>query len=384
MPTDYEIYKLRMTEFKDVKQDSDVARILAERFNMSSDGLRGTISRSKTLEHKLKLAKELRDVDPTNPSVITQRRIIQESIQDFNYKQSRLELLDRMAVGVFLSDKHNPYSRHDAWTLVAQILDDMPHVDYISVQNDWNDYHGWGRWEDKRPPKERVWSSDIAYCDRMEAHDYDILDTVAPDAMKVAIMGNHDRWLYEFYRQNVPQGSEAEIARRMEWMYDLGVKQFTRGFHENALHLSPNLVWVHGKWAAKRSTSNARNAVRKFTKDGVSSCVVFGHTHRSSIVEGRDIDINGIKVVNNPSLCRNTGLEFIDLGEAVNWTLGFTVCYFEPHTRKVRFDMIEFATLGNELVAHANGKVYSTELDNHQYDDTVERVHVRDYIVIPQ
>ncbi len=383
MPTDYEIYKIRVTEFADVENNADVARILAERYGMSVDGLRGTISRaSNNVNHKLRLSKELGDVDPINPSVKIQKRIIEQSISDFKDKQYDLEQQQRMGVGVFISDKHNPYCRHDSWNITTQILADMPHVDYISVQNDWNDNHGWGRWEDKRQPKDKDWSSDIAYSDRMEALDYDILDTVAPDATKVAIMGNHDKWVYDYYRTNVKQGSEAEIARRMDWLYGMGVLQFTRGFHENSLRLSPNLVWVHGLWAAKRSTSNARNAARKFTKHGIASCVVFGHTHRGSIVEGRDIDINGIQVVNNHSLSRNTNLEFISLGEANEWTLGITVCYFDPTSRKVHFDLIQYHEEEGHLVARANGKMYVVPIDKPEAEDTIERVHSRDTIII--
>lgn len=361
MPTDRQIFISRHTDYADVKRDADVAKYMAVKYDMSEDGLRGTISRSNTVANRLALTKALTNPQDVDPSVKTQKRIIEQSNKWFNAQQTWLETLLREAVGVFISDKHNPYSRHDAWELTIQILDDMPQVDYISVQNDWNDNRGYGRWDDTRSAREKVWSQDFEYSLRLELNDYATLKMVAPNAMLLAIMGNHDKWLYKYHRTQNPQGAEYEIASLMQKLHDAGVQQFTRGFHENALRLSEGLIWVHGLWSAKRSTSNARNAVRKFTKNGVASSVVFGHTHRGSITDGRDIDINGITIVNNHSLCRNTDIEFIQLGTANDWTLGMTVCYFSPESRDTRFDLIQFHERGSELVAHYNGKRYTTE-----------------------
>ena len=171
-------------------------------------------------------------------------------------------------------------------------------------------------------------------------------------------MGNHDRWLYDAYRAKIPEASEQIIAKRMEWLYNLGVLQFTRGYHEAPLRLSPNLVWVHGKWAAKLATTNARNVARYFTEDGVASCVVFGHTHRGSIVDGSQIGINGIKIINNHSLRKADNVEFMALGSAPDWSLGITICYFRPNSRFIHFDSVQYLEDNDKLFAVVNGKRY--------------------------
>ena len=237
-------------------------------------------------------------------------------------------------------------------------------MDVISVQNDWNDNKGWSlRWVDGRRARDRIWTEDIEYQDRLEKHDLETLRMVAPDAAFVAIMGNHDKWMYDSYRSKIPEASEQIIANRMKWHYDLGVLQFTRGYHEAPLRLSPNLVWVHGKWAAMLATTNARNVAKYFTEDGIASCVVFGHTHRGSVVDGSQIGINGIKIVNNHGLRKYQNVEFMALGMAPDWSLGITICYFRPDTRFVHFDSVQYFEDSDSLYAVVNGTRYEVDLD---------------------
>ena len=85
----------------------------------------------------------------------------------------------------------------------------------------------------------------------------------------------------------------------MQWLYDLGVLQFTRGFHEAPLKAFAESSMGSRQMASRLATTNARNAVRQFTQDGIASCIVYGHTHRGSVVDGNQIGVNGIKIVNN-------------------------------------------------------------------------------------
>ena len=114
MPSSFEIYKIRYTEFADVPRNADVAKQLARRWGMSEDGLRGTLSKIDTIENKVKLSKYLIDADPVDPSISQQREIIKDSKQKFKDCQTIWASYDRPTVGVFLSDKHSPYHRHDA------------------------------------------------------------------------------------------------------------------------------------------------------------------------------------------------------------------------------------------------------------------------------
>lgn len=354
MVTDAELYILRHTEYRDA---SNAYSILASKFALSPDSVRGRISRADTRSNQLEVAKWLaNNTRKVDPSVKRQEDVITAS-------QYMFELAQKTAkTGLFISDKHNPNGRWDAWDLTLQIMEDTK-PDYISAQNDWNDNTGYGRWEDQRSGKDRLWTDDIAYMRSLEEQDYNMIRSASPNSVMLAVMGNHDYWWYNHKRTQSPQDAEAIIADYMEWLYRQGVLQFTRGFHENAIHLSPALVWVHGKWASKSAVSNARNAVRAFTKDGVAKSVVYGHTHRPAEVDGREFDINGIKAINSGSLCRNTGVDYMAFGEAPAWALGITRCWFNPTSRDHHLELVAFRPEGNYLVARTNGKTYSTKLE---------------------
>ena len=181
MPSAFQLYRIRNTEFKDVSSNAEVARQLAMRFGMSESGLRGTLTKIDTIENKIKLSRCLIDTDPIDPSVANQREIVSMSESLFGDMQAIWSTYDRPTVGVFISDKHSPYHRHDAWELTIKIIDDLPHVDVVSVQNDWADYRGWSlRWVDGRRARDRIWSDDIEYQDRLEEHDYETIRMACP------------------------------------------------------------------------------------------------------------------------------------------------------------------------------------------------------------
>ena len=365
MPTGWELFVLRNTEFADVKKDADVARVIASRYGLKDNGVRGSLSKANTIENHVKLSKLLSSPDIEDPSVKQQKSIIQQSWNDFNSYQSELDNKDRLSVGVFISDKHNPDCRWDAWKLFLDIINDMPHVDYISFQNDWSDLKSWAlKFSDERRSKEKIWDDDMAYLDRLEQSDIRAMQRAAPNAKFLAVMGNHCKRYYDYLRHHVPQASEYNIGNRMQWLYDMGVLQFSRGYHMNWIKLSESLVWLHGFRASQLATTNARNTISKFVKEGIASNVVFGHTHRPSVTEGHSIGYNGVVAINSPCMCHNDNIEYVKLGFEGNWRLGFTVCYFKPSSRVFKYDLIMFDEIGDELVAEYRGKYYSVKLEN--------------------
>lgn len=359
MPSDLELLIERNTLYADIPVDSQVANLLAEKYGLSRDSIRGRLSSAgNRLDYRLALAKYLRDSYTPDLSIERQKAIIADStaVYESLQKQDKPEY-----TAVFISDKHNPYYREDAWELTCTILDDMPDVDYITVQNDWNDNRGFGRWDDNTRGAERVFTDDIAHTRNMEANDYRTLKTVQPSATMLALMGNHDKWWYNNKRITSPQDAEKTILDYMEWLQDFGILQFSRGLHENVIRLSPALVFAHGKWASKSPIANARNAVKAFTDRGMSSSVIMGHTHRISIVEGHSIGIPGIRVINNGCLCTNEA-EYLPYGKSNTWGMGITVCHFNPKDRDVDIYPIRYETLRGELVARYNGQRYSVSL----------------------
>ena len=115
---------------------------------------------------------------------------------------------------------------------------------------------------------------------------------------------------------------------------------------------------LHGFATSKLPTTNARNTLSKFVADGVASNVVFGHTHRPSTTEGSSVGLNGVQSINSPCLRTCTDIDWIGLGFAEQWRLGFVVCYFKPNSRYFRHDMIIFEERGSKLVAYHNNKEY--------------------------
>lgn len=364
MLSNRELFILRHTDFYHIREDEKAAIAIAKHLNTNVKTISDNLKHANTLENKLQLGNLLSKSSITDLSINHQLEIVKESEERFLEQQAILCTLDREAVGIFISDKHNPYHRPDAWELTVQIINSLPFVDYISVQNDWNDNHGWGQWADQRNHRDKSWSSDIQNSDRLEEADYNLLLDITENAVLLAIMGNHDKWIYNFYRQSIPLSAEDIIAKRMQWLLNIGVLQFSRGLHENWIQLAPDLIWLHGKYAAKLATTNARNLIAKFTKKGFTPNIVFGHTHRGSIVNGHQIGIQGVKIVNNHSLRKNENLEFIPLGYEPNWTLGITICYFKPYLCSTRIELIDYIEDQNTLYAYVNGQRFEVDLCN--------------------
>lgn len=359
MPTTKALFIERHTLYADIEKDADAAKLLAEKYNLTPHGVRGRLSSGNTIENRLLLSTYLRDNYTPDKSIKKQKSIIDDSTVIFKELQQTNK---PEFIGVFISDKHNPDYREDAWELVCTILDDMPDVDYITVQNDWNHNEGYGRWEDTRRPKDKIWSSDAVNMREMEKNDYNTLKIVQPNSTLLALLGNHDKWWYNNQRTNNPQDAENNIAVYMEWLYnEFGILQFTRGLHENSIRLSPGLVWAHGKWASQSPIANAKKAVKQFTMSGVASSIVIGHTHRPSTVEGHSIGLPGIRIINNGCLCHNN-VEYLAYGKTNTWGLGMTVCYFHPTTRHTELIEIRFNPVGNNLVGRFNGKKYTVKL----------------------
>ena len=342
-----------------------VARILSPKYGMSVDAVRKCLARSNTVENRLWLSEQMATPQDTSPGVRRQKEVISESEQTFKANQSRLSALNQGSSALFISDRHIPLHRKDAWELTLQIMEDIPNLEYVSALNDWSDLKGWSlKWDDSRPSYERIWSDDVQYADSMEMNDYQTILLSNPGVKLLGLMGNHDMWRYKKYRAQLPQSAERDIATHMETLLDIGVLQFSRGRQENVIQLSPGLTWLHGIFAAKTSVSNARNTMAMLVEQGrPPSNVVFGHTHRASITHGHQIGYKSIKVVNSPSLCKNTGFDYLRLGKSNTWTLGVTVSTFHPQKWYTHIELVEYEEERGKLITHYNGKSYSVPID---------------------
>lgn len=363
MPTDYELFKLRHTEFKDVQTGGQVADYLAVRFGLSADSIRGRLSTANTLENRLRLADDIGNSGYESSSIARQRDVIKKSQDHFTANQYLHKREDEL-IGVFISDKHNPNFRRDAWELTLKIINDIPEVHYISVGNDWNDNTGYSlRWQDERRGKDRLFSDDVENLRNLERVDYETLKYLHKDAVLLHIMGNHDKWWYKYQRTNNAQDAEKVIADYMSWLLDLQVLQFSRGYYQNGVRLSEGLVWTHGEYASVNPVTNGKKTVADYTVDGIAANVVYGHTHRPATIPGYAFNMPGVVARNNGCLCKLDDVSYMTKGYSSSWGLGITVCRFNLNDRFTLIEGIDYHEHRGKLFAMYNGSRYEVTLN---------------------
>ena len=309
-----------------------------------------------------------------NSSIDQQKNIVEASKEKFNIQQKKYIKSGKVVTGVFVSDLHIPDHHVDAWKLTKKILSAInPPRGYVTVQNDWNDLPSWSqRFSDDRPVSEKLNQSEISVIMENEFSMIDELLECVPRLTPIQVLGNHDIRLYKKPRASFPDASELIISNYMSSLWDKGVLQFSRGYNQPHVKLAKDLIWHHGLSAAKSPLSVARNHVSFFMEDGIACNIVHGHTHRPSVVEGRSIGYNGVKVVNAPSLCNNKNVSYLTTGHAPDWGLGISICEFYPNKRRSMIDNIVYYIQDGEMCANWRGDRFTVpvthdfeEEDNH-------------------
>lgn len=357
MPSDYELYSSWKLTYPEMSK-GQVAPILASLFNLSEDSVRGRLSRATTPENIVKVSKILQEPKNVDRSVRRQLEVIEQSQQTWDKLQQTWEKQSKPVVGYFVSDLHRgaPF-RDDYWELTLDILAQEPRVDVISVFNDWQDNEGWGRWDDPRPAREKIWSEDVDYCFKLEDYDYKSLVDLT-GATLLGINGNHDLWIYSHWRNNSPQSAELHVANRMEEHLNNGVLQFDRMIYQNAIHMSKGLVWEHGTSAAKRVTSRARATLPKYMQNGRAKSVCVGHSHKPALMNGREIDYHGVWFANAGTYYRADSVSYSRTGASYGWGGGIIRCEFKPEEYRTNLSLIEFVdTDDGHVEATHNGSV---------------------------
>lgn len=356
MPTDLELFVTAKTKYANLP-NARAAEQLAHEYDLSVTSVRGRLSRADTPYSRTQVLKAFTQprLDDNDPSVQRQLDVIEKSEQD--YKERRPD----WSLGIFVSDLHAPYTRWDALELVFQIVEDLQ-PDVISAQNDGLDNAGYGRWDDDRTARGQLWGSDVARQRRFEEYYYGSLTSLSGGADLVQVLGNHDRWYYDYMRKHAKQDAERILADYMEFLYELGVQQFTRGYQENAVRLSPNLIWWHGQFVSANSHSNAKNTIRQFVEDGVASSAVVGHSHRPTKIAGFEVGYNGVNFYNSGCISRTEHVPYLRR-DPRGWGLGIVVNLFDQNSRYEEGTLVNFHEKGKVLEASYKGKVYRVPLD---------------------
>lgn len=349
-----------MTTDKDLRRlavDGHTPQTIAKMFGFSEDSVRGRISRT-SLHDRVELAHELADRQPlVNAGLERQKALIRRHDGVFQYQQDQVKARGSMATAVFVSDLHLPYTNWAALNLTLEIIKEIQ-PDYISAMNDLFDFEGYGRWADTRSPAAMLWSDDILNGLKVASEIHAAYKRAAPEAMLLAVQGNHDNWMYNHIRTESRNGfTEHNIADFMETLEAQGVVQFVNGSnkHENIIQLSPGLKWVHGVSAAAFPSTVAKATLELCSDEGIFYNVTSGHTHRSA-----ETLLLGVRHWNSGALCTQDPSY---MKHKPHWTTAVVINRFDPNSRYTEGNIVEYKERGGNLVARYDGVDFDVRLE---------------------
>lgn len=356
---DTELYILRHTNYAHLS-DSEAAENIANDKGYTYSGVRGQLSRARhNNAAKAALMKVLTQQAPTLPiSVKRQLNIIAESEAVFEAWSKENE----PRRGVFISDMHAPYNRIDAYQLALEIMQYwQPHA--ITALNDGLENKGYGRHEDNEAVFQMLWRGDFANARAVQSAQHrDFKSTLTANGKLLGLLGNHDRWIFDFWRANDPQTAEKKIADYLEELYYKdNVLIFSRGIYENHIHLSSGLVFTHGLTTAKNPLSRAKTVLSYFMENGVAKSVVQGHVHDAFVVEGARVGMRGVTFVQNGML-RNTDVDWMHR-DMRDWRMTITLVEYNPQEWAHKVHLLPFEVERDMLVARFRGLEWAVKLD---------------------
>ena len=327
---------------------------IAAKYELDPDSVRGRISRV-SLADRMRLMEDIATKAPLeNTFLAKQREIIARSEAEFESRQETLQIYDGEApyTAVFVSDLHLPYTDWKAAQLALEIISDLQ-PDYVSGYNDLFDFTGYGRWLDTRPPAAQLWDDNIDNAIKTSAEWHRSIKRFSPDSLILQVLGNHDKWLFQYLRTERNGFTEKNVYDFMAAMEQQGVLQFTNAETnaENVVTISPGLKWVHGASTAMLLSTVGKNTIERMGENGVYFNTVSGHTHRSG-----EIKHLGVKHWNAGKLCIDN---MSYLKHPGNWDTGIVVNEFWATTREARGTVVDFKRRGSTLTAEYKGVKYT-------------------------
>jgi predicted phosphodiesterase len=255
----------------------EAVKLVAEKNKLSIKGVSGRVTRAEqTIKGRVALMRWQQDnalyYDKAQVDI---NDLVVSHQMEFDQHAG---LLNRPYYAVFLTDTHFPYHDVDALALTYDIISDLPGVAYISGLSDGFDFSTLSRWPDGRRAQERALDSDLRGV--LDAYNYhlDTLSQIAPDALILALVGNHD------YRL-IANNSGNENYLQLEVMKSLtkhGLTFLSDFSRENIIRLTKRLYWYHGKHARKNRVGGAK-ANYEHVKSALDLdhdfTLIFGHVH---------------------------------------------------------------------------------------------------------
>jgi hypothetical protein len=275
--------------------------------------------------------------------------------QEWESHLAKLRNLNRFSRLAFVSDAHLPYQDNDAVEHAAKIVEDF-NPDICTDFSDVFELMSLGRWDDGRKAFEKVWDNDIFNV--IEAHKAwsAIWRDAAPNAIRPALIGNHDYRLVSFLQKNAGAFSSYSLANLVEDFISHGTTWLGEELID--LELSPGLLILHGISATKNRATAAKN--HHENPGGSQRSTVAGHVHAFGqyVVRGRDYDMYNHVV----GCLADLQPPYSNRRQA--WQQGILLGWYDPNGHYVSLSPVPFFRTNGHMISHFGDKEYRTKITN--------------------
>jgi hypothetical protein len=342
--TDNEIYTLVAGKYRHLPQ-AEAIKAVANELQVTVSGVRGRVSRAqRTVSGQMAVMHYL---SQQNTHMISQAQINSMVTEAQKELQERAALLRGLSYyAVYIPDMHVPKQDSRGVQIVYEMIDTLTPVGAVSVLNDGFDFTRLSRWTSRRTVLDN--EQDIANSLQIYAHHLDTLRLVAPQALLLPVVGNHDIRVLNDDGNGTGLYTAYQIMQQLAkhgvlWISDLSA--------QNVVMIHPGLLWAHGY----RAMADRRNSARK-NYDDIMRIVaahdtksprtmpdlIIGHTHALM----QTTTSFGATIYNAGCLC---DLQPDYMRKLPDWQHGFVISRIVPDGHDTR--LIAIRRTGNKLAA---------------------------------
>jgi hypothetical protein len=297
-------------------------------------------------------APSLAIVDHLSPSYAAMESMITQDTQTWQREKERLSKLSRWVKLFDKGDEHYPYQDNAAIEVAAAICQDFA-PDVITDWSDLWDMSEFGRWEDANTAFQHIWGGDVRNLINTYAGNRAIWRDAAPNAVSLALPGNHDMRIFRALRTGAKNVADYTLDYFVRDIRQHGSLWF--GWSEYYIELSPGLVVLHGYHATKNIMTTIKNTMQRF---GFQRSVVANHVHREGYynMHGLDHDIQGWV---SGCLCQ---LQPHYSPAPQDWNHGIVLGYYDPVSWHCALYNVRIMQIGSYYEAHWGDKAYRERL----------------------
>ena len=362
MNRDTQLYVKVFGQYRNLDRRKAVVQVAKDE-RMSVSGVSGCVTRAhRTLGARLALMEYLGSQhNEFTPALQEINCIVAAGQAKVDQHRTTLQADGNDKAAVFISDMHSPATDWKALELTykaVEYLDKWLGVAYVSALNDVFDFPLLAPYHtDKRQPSEKVFDTDISRAYDLHAEHMQIIRLLAPNAINVAIGGNHDKrpGTYGDQASDATPVSFTLVADAMEKLTAQGVTFVDSLAKENVFEVTSRLAWMHGQTTAANPVTRVKKALKAFQlskpeRAGRITDIVSGHLHKDNITNHPDVV--GMTLYESPCLCR---FDMPYLKVAPAWTTGIVVSVFNPVSGTHETTLVRYSRVGSGYEARVFG-----------------------------